>query len=75
MMRGAPYDADVIPWDEYRHALYAHRFGWTPDQVEQIPLTDDAWLLPICKAIDDELDRRSKRDQERAERKGKGQHR
>jgi hypothetical protein len=70
MMAGGPYDPGLIPWDEYRHALYAHRFGWTPEQVDQMPLTDDAWLLPICNAIDAEVDKRNKKDAEKANKKG-----
>lgn len=72
MLAGGPYNPADVPWDEYRHALYAHRFGWTPTQTDEMPLVDDAWLLPICAAIDDELARRDKKEAERAERKQKG---
>lgn len=27
--------------------VYAREFGWTPSQVDEIPLTVDPWLLPI----------------------------
>jgi hypothetical protein len=34
-----------------RYAVYADRFGWSPSQVDEIPLLTDAWLLPIANAI------------------------
>lgn len=43
----------MIPYEEYRYVLYAREFGWTPAQVDEIPLTTEPWLLPIQKALNE----------------------
>lgn len=35
--------------------MYAREFGWSPDQVDAIPLRLDAWLMPINDAIENEI--------------------
>ena len=41
-----------MPTDAVKYALFADRFGWTPDQVDDLrmPLADD--LLPVLGVID-----------------------
>jgi hypothetical protein len=33
--------------------VYARRFNWTPQQVDEIPLSIESWLLPIMAIIDE----------------------
>lgn len=42
---------ELLPYEEYRYVLYAKEFGWTPAQVDEIPLHTEAWLLPILGAL------------------------
>jgi hypothetical protein len=35
------------------YAVYARRFGWTPKQVDEIPLDIESWLLPVMAIIDE----------------------
>lgn len=37
----------------YRYAVYMREFGWTPQQVDEIPLGIEVWLLPIFSAINE----------------------
>lgn len=53
------------------YALYAERFGWTPEQVDQLTIEQDDWLMPIAAALDNERDRREKKAADDAERKAK----
>jgi hypothetical protein len=48
----------MVPWDEFQYTVYAREFNWTPDQVDNLPLDAEPWLLPISHAIDEELERR-----------------
>ena len=52
-----------IPEQELRYALYAVKFQWTPDQVDQLPLELDPWLLPIATLIQDVANERAKSEQ------------
>ncbi len=61
----------MIPWDEYRYVLYADRFGWTPDQVDNLPLKFRRWCLPIANAIDEEHHRRHEEAVAKAAKKAK----
>jgi len=36
-----------MPLEEFEYVRYADRFGWTPDQVDDLPLTLVPWLLPL----------------------------
>jgi hypothetical protein len=31
----------------------ADRFGWTPDQVDNLPATTADWLLAIARTVDE----------------------
>jgi hypothetical protein len=53
------------------YALYAERFGWTPEQVDQLTVEQDDWLMPIAAALDSERERREKKAVDDAERKAK----
>ena len=58
-----------MPWQEYRYAWYARRFGWTPEQVEALPLSTADWLFPITGAIDAAEAKAQQQAQETAERR------
>lgn len=53
------------------YALYADRFGWTPEQVDRLTVEQDDWLMPIASALDNERERREKKAMDEAERKAK----
>lgn len=38
--------------------MYAEEFGWTPDQVDAIPLRLEPWIMPIHTAIQADITRR-----------------
>jgi len=38
--------------------MYAREFGWTPDQVDNLRLIDEPYLLPINSAFEAEISRR-----------------
>jgi len=51
------------------YALYAERWGWTPDQVGNLSLEVADWLLPIAEVMDKERERREVKAQRAAEKK------
>ena len=53
------------------YAMYAERWGWTPNQVDELTLEQEDWLMPIALALDDEKAYREKKAMEAAERKAK----
>lgn len=56
-----------------RYATYAERLGWTPQQVDQLTLEQDAWLMPILGAIDAERAYQQKKADEARQRAAKSQ--
>lgn len=38
--------------------IYAREFGWTPAQVDNLPLAVERWILPIHAVISDDIARR-----------------
>jgi len=54
-----------------RYATYAERLHWTPQQVDQLTLEQDDWLMPILHAIDAERAYKQKKAAEAADRKAK----
>lgn len=54
------------------YALYAERWQWTPEQVDNLTLEQDDWLLPIADAMDRERVYREEKARRKAERKNKG---
>ena len=53
------------------YAIYAERFGWTPEQVDRLTVEQDDWLVPIAIAMDKERERQEKKAIDEAERKAK----
>lgn len=51
--------------------MYAQRFNWTPQQVDELPLDVEPWLVPIVSAMEAEQVRRSEAAQKAAEKKRK----
>lgn len=62
-----------MPWRELRYVIYAERFGWTPGQVNELPLAVEPWVLPISDALNAERERRAEKAREDAQKKGLGQ--
>jgi hypothetical protein len=56
------------------YAIYAERWHWTPQQVDNLTLEQDDWLLPIAEAMDKEQEYRQEKARRKAEldRKTKG---
>lgn len=40
-----------MPVEELRYVEYAREFGWTPDQVDALPVHLEPWLLPINNVL------------------------
>jgi len=40
------------PDDEYYYFQMADRFGWTPEQVDNLPAKQADWLLSIASTVD-----------------------
>jgi len=55
------------------YAAYAEKTGWTPQQVDQLTIEQDDWLMPIFHAVDRERAYKQKKADEAAERKAKAQ--
>lgn len=53
------------------YATYAQKLKWTPQQVDQLTIEQDDWIIPILDAIDEERDYRERKAAEAAERKAK----
>jgi hypothetical protein len=53
------------------YAMYAERWHWTPEQVDQLTLEQEDWLMPIAMALDEEKAYREQKATEAAERKAK----
>jgi len=58
----------MVPWRQLRYVMYAREFGWTPDQVDQLRLIDEPYLLPINTAFEGEIARRQEQANLDAER-------
>lgn len=59
----------MVPLEMLSYALYAERFGWTPQQVDQLTLEQEDWLMPIVNAFDDERERQRRKAEQEADRK------
>jgi hypothetical protein len=57
--------------DELKYVVYARAFGWTPNQVDALPLSIEPWVLPIDSAIEADLSNRRQKAQADAEYKAK----
>lgn len=53
------------------YATYAKKLGWTPQEVDQLTIEQDDWIMPILGAIDEEQAYRERKAAEAAERKDK----
>lgn len=42
--------------------MFAERYGWTPEQVDNLPLDVAPWIMPIAHAIDAERERRQEQE-------------
>ena len=51
------------------YATYAEKLHWTPQQVDQLTIEQDDWLMPILNAVDDQRAYNDKKAAEAAERK------
>jgi hypothetical protein len=55
------------------YVTYAEKFGWTPQQVDQLTIAQDEWLMPIMHAIDAQRAYDQRKAAEAQERKAKAQ--
>ena len=51
------------------YATYAEKFNWTPQQVDQLTIEQDDWLLPILNAVQAQRSYNEQKAAEAAERK------
>ena len=51
------------------YAAYAEKLGWTPQQVDQLTIEQDDWIMPILHAVDEERAYKETKAAEAAERK------
>jgi hypothetical protein len=51
------------------YATYAERLGWTPQQVDQLTIQQDDWIIPILDAVNSQRDYNQRKASEAAERK------
>jgi hypothetical protein len=57
------------------YAVYAEKFGWTPQQVDELTIQQDEWLMPVVQAIDAQRAYQEKKAHESAERAAKAKQR
>lgn len=57
------------------YATYAEKIGWTPQQVDQLTIEQDNWIMPILSAVDAERAYKERKAAEAQERKAKTQQR
>ena len=50
------------------YVAYAEKFGWTPQQVDQLTIEQDDWFMPVMYAIDAQRAYNDKKRQEAAQR-------
>lgn len=55
------------------YVTYAEKFGWTPQQVDQLTIGQDEWLMPIKNALDKQRAYEQKKSQESAQRVNKAE--
>lgn len=53
------------------YAAYAEKLGWTPQQVDQLTIEQDDWLMPILYAVDEERAYKERKAAEAADRKAR----
>ena len=53
------------------YATYAEKFGWTPQQVDQLTAEQDDWLIPVMHAIDSQREYQQQKAADAQERKSK----
>lgn len=55
------------------YVTYAEKLGWTPQQVDELTVEQDDWIMPILFALDEERAYREKKAAEAADRKSRAQ--
>jgi hypothetical protein len=58
----------MVPWEMVGYVTYAKEFGWTPQQVDQLTIEQDEWLIPVAHAVDAQRAYEQKKAAEAAER-------
>ena len=53
------------------YATYAEKLQWTPQQVDQLTIEQDDWIIPILTAVDEERAYKQRKADEAAERAAK----
>ncbi len=53
------------------YATYAERLHWTPQQVDQLTIEQDDWIIPVLDAVNAQREYAQQKAQEAAERKQK----
>lgn len=52
MEGGQRHESFDYPDQEWYYYQMADRFGWTPDQVDNLPVATADWLIAIASTVD-----------------------
>lgn len=52
MEGGERHEAFDYPDEQWYYYTMAERFGWTPDQVDNLPTETADWLMAIAATVD-----------------------
>ena len=52
MEGGERHEAFDYPDEQWYYYTMAERFGWTPDQVDNLPTETADWLMAIATTVD-----------------------
>lgn len=53
MQGGERHEAFSYPDDHWVYFIMAERFGWTPEQVDNLPAGTADWILAIAGVVDE----------------------
>lgn len=57
------------------YVTYAEKFGWTPQQVNQLTTEQDDWILPVLNAVESQRSYNEQKAIEAEERKAEAKRR
>lgn len=61
------YKPELVPWEQYKYAVYGELRGWTPEQVDNLTLDQDTYLIPVWEAMGRAREREQKRREREAQ--------
>ena len=64
MLGGQRHEAFQYPDEAWYYYQMADRFGWTPDQVDNLPAATADWILAIAATVDEAKIEKAERDRQ-----------